>query len=217
VADFQPVSDAQLRALTSLHTGADHADFYLAGGTAIAFHLRHRQSRDLDLFSYSATVDLERFRMTLLDRLPGTQVIAMTDVSLRVRAESLPIDVVRYPYAPLEPTEPGPAGFPTAGLLDLASMKLSAVSRRGIRRDFWDLQALMTTGALALDRALEAYQQRFGLKEADLYHVLRSLTYFDDAERETVYPQGLDVQNWNRIKEYFRKAATDALARLASL
>lgn len=43
----------QLRALDQLRRIPSIEQFYLAGGSAIAWHLGHRQSVDLDLFSRS--------------------------------------------------------------------------------------------------------------------------------------------------------------------
>src|SRR5262249_48032702 len=124
----------------------------------------------------------------------------------------VPVDLVRYPYAPLEPPEAGREAIPVAGLRDLAAMKLAAVSRRGLRRDFWDLYAL-APGGLPLKEATQAYAAKFGAKEADLYHVLRALTYFDDAEKDPEYPRGLSARRWAAIKEFFKTETPKLLRR----
>ena len=95
------------------------------------------RSLDLDLFSTTPDVDLKPVRERLVAL--GAEVVQATPSVLRVRLDGETIDVVRYPYAPLEPPSAGPAGFPLAGLHDLGAMKLAAIARRGIRRDFWDL------------------------------------------------------------------------------
>ena len=81
------------------------------------------------------------------------------------------MDLVRYPYATLEPPEIGRDVVPVAGLRDLAAMKLAAIAHRGLRRDFWDLHAIAGAG-LRLRDAASAYREKFGMKEADLYHLL---------------------------------------------
>lgn len=121
----------------------------------------------------------------------------------------MPVDFVRYPYPLLE--APGEAfGLGLAGLRDLAAMKLAAISRRGLRRDFWDLREVLRSG-LSLRECCEAYQQRFGVREADLYHVLRALTYFADAEKDPVLPAGLDASGWTAIKAFFLAEAPKLL------
>lgn len=60
---------------------------------------------------------------------------------------------------------------------------------------------------LTLRACGEAYVARFGVREADLYHVLRGLTYFDDAEKDPAFPPGLDAKKWSAIQEFFRSEA----------
>ncbi|MGQ0504572.1 MAG: nucleotidyl transferase AbiEii/AbiGii toxin family protein [Myxococcaceae bacterium] len=89
-----------------------------------------------------------------------------------------------------------------AGPLDLAVMKLAAIARRGLRRDFWDLYVVVKSGIALPDIGL-AYVCRFGVAESDLYHVLRALTYFEDAERDSALPTGMTAQLWAELKRFF--------------
>lgn len=196
----------QLRALARLKAGAAARDFYLAGGTAVAFHLAHRRSLDLDLFSLTPEVDLDAFRSAARSGDAAIEVIAATDVALQLRVEGVPVDVVRYPYPLLEPPDRGPEDFPVAGLLDLATMKMAAIAKRGIRRDFWDLYEIARSG-IEIRSAGDAYRRRFGLAESDLYHVWRSLTYFADADRDPVFPAGLSHEGWQEIARWFQDIA----------
>ncbi|MBI4699699.1 MAG: nucleotidyl transferase AbiEii/AbiGii toxin family protein [Deltaproteobacteria bacterium] len=211
MAGATELAPAQRRALARLRRLASLRGFYLAGGSAVAFHLRHRRSNDLDLFSPGAEVDLSAVSDDLA-RLPDLAVVSATDAVLRVRLGRVALDVVRYRYPPLRRPSAGPEGFPVAGLLDLATMKLAAISVRGIRRDFWDLHEILTRTSVTLGRSLDGYVSRYGVKQADLYHVLRALTYFDDAEKEPA-PRGLGVSRWRAIKEYFSERAPEALRR----
>jgi hypothetical protein len=45
--------------------------------------------------------------------------------------------------------------------------------------------------------------RRFALAEGDLYHVWRSLTWFDDAERERPMPDGMTPKLWAKIRTFF--------------
>jgi hypothetical protein len=89
-----------------------------------------------------------------------------------------------YPYAPLEAPEPRDDAIPLARLRDLGTMKLAAIARRGLRRDFWDLFAILEVGGQDLAALARDYVTKFGVRESDLYHVAKALTYFDDAERD---------------------------------
>ena len=98
-------------------------------------------------------------------------------------------------------------GIAVAALLDLATMKLAALSRRGLRRDFWDLAEIVRRKGNPLQQACQAYRQRYGVAEADLYHVLRSLTWFEDAERDPAFPAGLTEPTWREIEAFFLREA----------
>lgn len=196
----------QVGALDRLRTVPGLDGFYLAGGGAVAFHLGHRRSLDVGLFSLTPDTDLDDLRVAITGALDDARVLALTDVALRLVVGTVLIDLVRYPYPLVETPSPGPGGFPVAGLRDLAAMKLAAIARRGIRRDFWDLYMIVTSG-LGLAGAASAYMARYGLAQPDLYHVARSLTYFDDAEKERVFPSGLLPETWETIKAFFRAEA----------
>jgi predicted nucleotidyltransferase component of viral defense system len=190
--------------------------FYLAGGTAVGVHLGHRVSLDLDLFSLDDEVDLEAVRRELSKRYPEAKVVSITDAAMTVRLDETEVDIVRYPYPPIGPLVTEPLGFPLASLEDLAAMKLSAIARRGIRRDFWDLHEILhSRRGPTLTKAAQAYLRRFGRTEADLYHVARALTYFDDAEKEATFPAGLTRRKWSQIKRFFRAQAPELLSSLA--
>lgn len=191
------LAQAQLRALDRLTTVPGIDRYYLAGGTAVAWHLRHRRSADLDLFSVDADAD----PMAVAAAVEGARLLGGTDAAAHLTVGTVPVDVVRYPYPLLEPTVPGPRSFPVAGLRDLAAMKLVAVAKPGIRRDFWDLHAIGQAG-IPLAEALDAYRTRYGRSASDSYHVLRALTYFEDAERDPVLPRGLTRQHWSEVRAW---------------
>jgi hypothetical protein len=89
-------------------------------------------------------------------------------------------------------------------------MKLAAIARRGVRRDFWDLFVIARSG-LALPQMARDYLQKFGRQESDLYHVLRALTYFADAESDPLLPRGMAPELWQQIKTYFEREAPKLL------
>ena len=102
MVDFDELEADQRRALDHVAPIVHRLGLYLAGGAALAFHLHHRQSRDLDLFSLQPELDLEQVRRSLV-ALPNVEVDSVTDATLRVRVAGVPVDVVRYPYALLRP------------------------------------------------------------------------------------------------------------------
>jgi hypothetical protein len=187
------------------------ADFYLAGGTAVAVHLGHRLSLDLDFFSVRPDADLDAVRDSVRHAFAEASTVAQTDAAVQLLCDGAPIDLVRYPYPPLRAIEQTADGVAVASLLDLAAMKLGALSRRGLRRDFWDLAEIVRRGGVSLEEACRAYRERYGVAEADLYHVLRSLAWFEDAERDPMYPAGLTEAGWRDIQAFFLREAPKLL------
>lgn len=212
MADPTGLPAEQLRALDRLKPLSQALGLYLAGGTAISVHLGHRVSRDIDLFTREAAKDLERARERFVE-IGEAEVDSLTDAALHGRIGSVPIDVVNYPYPLLNATEEGPGGFATASLEDLAVMKIAAIARRGIRRDFWDLREILGSGRLTLEQSLTSYSRRYGVKESELYHVLRSLTYFEDAEADPLLPNGLTTDRWLEVRRFFAEGVPPVFRR----
>lgn len=86
------LAQAQLDALDRIATVEGVGQFYLAGGSALAIHLRHRQSLDLDLFSLEPRADLAAFRRALELRLPELEVRSISDVALKAAIAGTVID-----------------------------------------------------------------------------------------------------------------------------
>lgn len=202
----EPLAAEQRRALDRLSRIPELADYYLAGGTAIAVQLEHRQSRDLDLFSRDRNADLDGLKPALERAFDEVIVIRETDAALHLLCDGVPIDFVRYPYPPLAEPTPTALGVRVASLVDLGVMKLAAIARRGLRRDFWDLSEILASGMTLRDLG-SAYLRRFGVRSSDLYHVAKALTYFDDAERDPAMPAGLSEDGWRAIKATMRAHA----------
>jgi hypothetical protein len=208
VASSTGLSAKQLRLLGQLKRSQALRGYYLAGGSAVGWLCRHRRSVDLDLFSLDqdAALDSVVLEMTKL----GARVRAESNVMVGFDTAAGPVDVVRYPYRPLKRPAAGPAGFRVASLDDLAVMKVAAIARRGIRRDFWDLYVLLKKGRRSLNAVLNEYHRRYGTSGSDTYHLARALAFFDDAERDDPRLVGLSQSEWIRIKAFF----TEKSARL---
>ena len=84
-------------------------------------------------------------------------------------------------------------------------MKLAAVAQRGAKKDFVDVYALLRR-TCSLPQMLRWYQEKFAVD--DVAHVLFSLAYFDDAERERT-PRLFWKVNWRTIKETIRRRLSE--------
>jgi hypothetical protein len=199
--------EAERNALAALGPLASAAGFYLAGGTAVALHLGHRQSVDLDFFTAGRIDDpltlAERFRSAGVP-LETQQVAPGT---LHARLFDVRSSFLSYGYPLLRATLEWPElSCELASIEDLACMKLAAVAQRGARKDFLDVFAIGSS-RLSLSRMLELYQSKYGIR--DVGHVLAGLCYFDDAERDPV-PITLQPIDWAGLKATIRAWVADA-------
>ncbi len=204
---LKPTVTPEQRAALAALAKALPPDTYLAGGVAIAATLRHRTSRDLDFFVPS-DFDAERMAERLVSEVGGLRVTSIAPGTLYLEVCRVPASVIayRYPLLAAPATNPNLA-VPVASLEDLACMKLSAISSRGMARDFWDFHALLEAGVAggALDEALRLYCRKYAAD--DIGHVVRSLVYFGDADAAPL-PLGLSPSEWERIRRELERRVT---------
>ncbi len=187
-----------LRAVAPL---ASRQGFYLAGGTAVALHLGHRRSRDLDWFREAPLTQPLQLAEMLREHCSEVEVTHVEQGTLLVRVSGVRVSFFEYRYPLMRPPLLWEKyGFLLASLEDLACMKLLAIAQRGTKRDFVDLYALMQ--AVPLLEALRLYQQKYGV--SDITHLLRALTYFEDADRERM-PTMLQPIAWREVKRALRE------------
>jgi hypothetical protein len=160
------------------------ASHYLVGGTSLALQIGHRLSIDLDLFTHN-----DFSGELLLDALVpkyDVQPLTVTDTLFIIVADGVKVDCVKFRYAfafPLIEID----GIRLADMRDIAPMKLDAVTKRGSKKDFVDMYYLFDL--FSPHQILEWYNNMF--KHSTSFHVIRSLTYFEDAE-QTEMPAALN-------------------------
>ncbi|OLE51637.1 MAG: hypothetical protein AUG51_22010 [Acidobacteria bacterium 13_1_20CM_3_53_8] len=184
--------------LEQLGPFAASRSFYLGGGTAIALHLGHRRSDDLDWFTSEIIEAPDRLAADLQQ---GGIPFVVEDISpgtLHGNVSEVNTSFLQYSYPLLGELHQAPElGCQLASLDDLAAMKLAAISQRGSRKDFLDIYELGIKYA-SIERMLELYKQKYAVE--DIGHVLLALSYFDDAEREPMPIVMRDV-NWGDVKK----------------
>jgi predicted nucleotidyltransferase component of viral defense system len=165
---------------------------YLGGGTAVAVHLKHRRSRDLDFFFHRDAVDLERLARQL-DEVGPFAVTEASPGTLRgllgaTKLEFLHADQVS-PQKLLE--EPGVvAGLRVAGLKDLLAMKLKVLGERGEMRDYFDVKAIDEQSPLSVEDGIALFLARYRLDPSSgaLKSLIRAMGYLDDVEEDASLP-----------------------------
>lgn len=180
------------------------AEAYLGGGTAIAVHLRHRPSRDLDFFFHEDTVDLDRLverlrargPFAVSQRAPGTLNGLLGETRLQFLRAGL-----ERPERRLEPTTLV-GGLQVAGLGDLLAMKLNAIAGRAQLRDYFDLLTIEQQGRRTIEEGLGLFLARYQPEHEDsaITPILLALGHLDDVGDDPFLPVERDaiVRYWQR-------------------
>jgi hypothetical protein len=181
------------------------ARFYLAGGTALALQLGHRQSVDLDYFSPSE--DIPSMRAPLLQALaPFDPILADTSWgNLVFLAQGVRVGFYGYGYPMLAPYS-NAGGTRLASIPDIGLMKLDALQARASRKDFHDLYAICQL--MTLRDLLDLAPQKYTSSRDFEAQVVKRLPFFERAEAEEPLPLLQDVP-WETVKAFFRQQAIE--------
>ncbi len=179
--------------LESLASAAVLDAFYLAGGTALALQVGHRKSIDLDFFA----VDFPKRELLLQELAPfGPKIIQEAAGTLDTYIADVKVSFLQYKYVLLNE----PVMFNNvklASVLDIACMKLSAISSRGTKKDFVDLYYVLKK--YPLESILSAFEKKFAGVSYQRSSILKSLVYFDDAQADPE-PDYLTATDWAKVQ-----------------
>lgn len=89
-----------------------------------------------------------------------------------------------------------------ADLRDIAAMKIAAISDRGSRKDFIDLYFLTHDGFTS-EEMLRYYDKKYGKLAVNIFHIIKSLDYFEEAEKKEM-PEMIRSVSWSEVKKFFR-------------
>jgi hypothetical protein len=179
--------------------------FYLAGGTGLALKFGHRLSLDLDLFA-KEQFD-EEMLLQRIQTLDGFALVAKAPHTLHATVQETKVSFLGYAYPVLFPTNPF-LDVAVADPRDIACMKVSAVAGRGTKRDFVDLY--LCAERYGLKEILRLFDQKFAQTNYSRIHILKSLTFFGDAEKDPM-PHMLVALDWDTVKQFFLREAPKLL------
>jgi hypothetical protein len=177
----QAVSPKLLGLLEQLQRIPLLKDFSLVGGTALSLQLGHRVSIDLDLFTtleFDETKLIEelekKFKETLL-------VLSSSKNTINCVISDIKVDLLRHGYSYVEGIIVE-EGIRMLALSDIAAMKLNAITGNGSRiKDFIDIYFLLEI--FSLEQLFSFYKKKY--TQRDIYHVKKSLIYFNDIVPES--------------------------------
>ena len=174
-------------------------DFFLVGGTAIAFYVGHRRSIDFDLFSFKEFKNLNIKRRILrtakIEKIyvnkSGEFTISIREVKItffqypfKIKTQNKLDDIIRMP-----------------DLLTLAAMKAYSLGHRAKWKDYVDFYFVMKNH-FAVDKIIKKAEQIFG-NEFNEKIFRAQLAYFKDIDysEKIIYMKNYEVNDKTIQKE----------------
>lgn len=175
--------------------------FALVGGTGLALQYGHRLSVDLDFFTVE-DFDRDQLEHTLEETFE-IKILGRDGFSLNCTVDGIKVDFIRHRY-PLLGDLIVEDGIDIWSAKDIAAAKVSAITKRGAKKDFFDLAELLKH--FSLEEALSFYEQKYPV--AERFMALKSLSWFEDAEGDPD-PKSLRERSWDEVKATVLKAVVE--------
>jgi predicted nucleotidyltransferase component of viral defense system len=212
---FEILPKATKRALDFLfgQTWLKQSGWYLAGGTALALQVGHRESVDLDFFNPSS--DFSEGRLIKRFEKVGWSTTFTKEATIYGKLLGAKVSFIGYPF--FVPREE-PLWYGKVKILherDIAVMKIIALSQRGKKRDFVDLY-WYAQNREPLDEVMMRVARQYPNRDHNIHHFLRSLMYFEDAEGDIMPPLHFKA-DWPKIKAYFNREVPGMAKRILRL
>jgi len=178
------------------------AAWYLAGGTALALQAGHRSSVDLDFFTSERGFDNTRLLQHFLDNKDWRTNIN-EEGTVYGELFGAKVSFIAYPFFTPDQELRQYGTIRMLHFLDIAVMKIIAISQRGRKRDFFDLY-WCANNLEPLDKTIRRLKKQYPHVAHDYHHILKSLVYFTDAENDPLPKINFKV-GWPEVKKFFRK------------
>ena len=186
----------------SKETWLNNSKWYLAGGTALALQAGNRRSLDLDFFTEEKDFDGKKLIARFIDNNDWK-----TDVEEKntIYGElfKAKVSFIAYPFFVPKQKSSRYGCIRVLHPLDIAVMKITAISQRGKKRDFFDLY-WCAKNLEPLEDTIKRLPEQYPSIAHDYHHILKSMVYFADAESDPEPDINFDA-NWKTVKAFFTK------------
>ena len=174
----------------------------LVGGTAVAIHLRHRISEDIDILAPSP-LDVAKARSLLeAGAEESFTMVGLSAHEVHALVDGVSVHIFEDPNADSRTAEvavlqEGPTidGMPVASLNDLLALKLDVIRWRSTLRDLIDLAAIDQLSGHRLEDGLVYWQQKFGAEwdNAALDQLVFRLRFPSATEADPLFDSSRDA------------------------
>ena len=181
-------------AIEKIKNFIDEGEFYFAGGTAVYYYLKHRESIDLDFFT-KKNFNFRDFKKIF----ENFNVLFLSKDTVHFEIDEIKFSFFYYPYELLKPLLKFDI-IKIASLEDILCMKVLAIIQRGSKKDFVDAYFIMNEIKIKPQQLIEMFSKKYGKINSLIIH--KALTFFEDADKELELKMIKKV-SWNEIKKFF--------------
>ncbi|MBU4375122.1 nucleotidyl transferase AbiEii/AbiGii toxin family protein [Patescibacteria group bacterium] len=174
-------------------------DFYLAGGTALALQIGHRDSIDFDFFC-PKDIDTKKLFNKIKEIFKGRKILKTQEEknTLSVFIDgNIRLSFLAYKYK-LNEKLIDEKNIKLASAADIGCMKLSAIAGRASSKDYIDLYFILKI--IPLDKLIKKANKI--MPELDANLILKSLVYFDDIEKEPINFKNNNNVDFQQVKKF---------------
>jgi len=201
---FETMPTATKKAFDFLSRQAwlEQSQWYLAGGTALALRAGNRKSVDLDFFLPRKDFDANRLLVHFLGNKNWKTTI-QEEGTIYGELFGAKISFIAYPFFIPRQESARYGCVNVLAPLDIAVMKVIAISQRGRKRDFFDL-FWCVKNLEPLEKTVRRLKVQYPSVAHDFNHILKSLVYFDDAHADPS-PEIFFTATWEEVQAFFKK------------
>lgn len=201
---YNTVSESLLQPVKKITGDAFFQKFRLGGGTALALQIGHRKSLDADFIS-AEIFDKEALSARVESTFANAKDIQRGEHGIFCKLNGIKVDFLTWnrPFIRNAVTE---NGLRFLHIEEIAAMKLFAITRRGEKKDYVDIAALLRLNSL--DQLMKFYLERH--PENDPAVAARFLVSYSDIEKQPM-PAMFNGMSWENCKTVLQESVKNYL------
>ncbi len=188
--------------------------WYLAGGTALALIAGNRKSIDLDFFTQAVNFDNEELLKNFSSN-PDWHSTFNRKNTIYGELFNAKVSFIAYPFFVPKQEFFRHGSIKVLNPLDIAVMKIIAISQRGRKRDFFDLY-WCAQNLEPLEKTIRRLKVQYPSMAHNYHHILKSLVFFEDAESDPE-PEIYFKTDWKEVKKFFRREIPEITKKLIKI